>query len=212
MTALQDIRREYRQSRLDLDHLDPDPTVQFRFWLNEALKAEVPEPTAMVLSTTLPGQRISSRVVLLKDMDGDGFTFFTNYQSTKAAQIESNPAGALLFFWPDLERQVRIEGKILKEPQHKSDEYFKSRPEGSKIGAWASPQSRRVPNREYLENLQYDYMRLFKTRALERPKYWGGYKLIPNLVEFWQGRENRLHDRFEYTRNGGTWEVFRLAP
>lgn len=212
MTALQNIRREYTQSRLDIDQLNPDPLVQFRFWLNDALKAEVPEPTAMVLSTSLPGQRISSRVVLLKDIDGDGFTFFTNYQSNKALQIEGNPAGALLFFWPELERQVRIEGKILKEPQYKSDEYFKSRPEGSKIGAWASPQSRRVPSREYLENLQQDYLSLFKSRALERPEYWGGYKLIPNLVEFWQGRENRLHDRFEYTRNGATWEVFRLAP
>ncbi len=211
MTTLQDIRREYIKSVLDLDHLDADPLIQFRFWLNEAIKAEVPEPTAMILSTAVQG-RISSRVVLLKDLDGDGFTFFTNYQSNKALHIESNPAGALLFFWPELERQVRIEGKILKEPQHKSDEYFKSRPEGSKIGAWASPQSRRVPSREYLENLQNDYIRLFKTRALERPENWGGYKLIPNLVEFWQGRENRLHDRFEYTRNGGTWEVFRLAP
>ena len=160
----------------------------------------------------LPGQRISSRVVLLKDLDADGFTFFTNYESNKALQIEANPVGSLLFFWPQIERQVRIEGKILKEQQHKSDEYFKSRPEGSKIGAWASPQSRRVPNREYLENLQKDYLQLFKSRSLERPEYWGGYKLIPNLIEFWQGRENRLHDRFEYTRNGGTWEVFRLAP
>src|SRR5512145_1619106 len=124
MTALQNIRREYTQSHLDIDHLDPNPLVQFRFWLNEALKAEVDEPTAMVLSTTLPGLRISSRVVLLKDIDGDGFSFFTNYQSNKALQIESNPAGALLFFWPQLERQVRIEGKILKEPQYKSDEYF----------------------------------------------------------------------------------------
>jgi pyridoxamine 5'-phosphate oxidase len=212
MTTLQNIRREYMQSHLDIDHLDPNPLVQFRFWLNEAMKAEEPEPTAMVLSTALPGQRISSRVVLLKDIDGDGFSFFTNYQSNKALQIESNPAGALLFFWPQLERQVRIEGKILKEQQYKSDEYFKGRPEGSKIGAWASPQSRRVPNREYLENLQQDYMRLFKSRALERPEFWGGYKLIPNLVEFWQGRENRLHDRFEYSRNGGAWEVFRLAP
>lgn len=211
MTTLQDFRREYTQARLDMDHLDPDPIIQFRFWLNEAIRAELPESTAMILSTAVQG-RISSRVVLLKDLDGDGFTFFTNYQSAKAVQIESNPAGALLFFWPLLERQVRIEGKILKEPQYKSDEYFKSRPEGSKIGAWASPQSRRVPNREYLENLQHDYIRLFRTRTLERPEYWGGYKLIPNLVEFWQGRENRLHDRFEYTRNGGTWEVFRLAP
>jgi pyridoxamine 5'-phosphate oxidase len=212
MTTLQNIRREYKHSQLELDHLDRDPLIQFRFWLNEAIHSEVPEPTAMVLSTTSPGERISSRVVLLKDLDGDGFTFFTNYQSHKAVQIESHPGGSLLFFWPELERQVRIEGKIYKEPQHKSDAYFISRPEGSKIGAWASPQSRRVPSREYLENLQQDYIRLFKNRTLERPEFWGGYKLIPDLVEFWQGRENRLHDRFEYTRIGGTWEVYRLAP
>lgn len=212
MSSLQDIRKEYKQSRLDIDNLDVNPLVQFRYWLNDALKSEVPEATAMILSTAPASGKPSSRVVLLKDLDDNGFTFFTNYESKKALQIAENPYGALLFFWPQLERQVRVEGQIHKEPQYKSDEYFKSRPEGSKIGAWASPQSRRVPNREYLENLQSDYLRLFRTRALERPEYWGGYKLTPNLVEFWQGRENRLHDRFEYARNGGTWEVCRLAP
>jgi pyridoxamine 5'-phosphate oxidase len=212
MTNLQDFRKEYRFSQLDIDSLDANPIVQFRYWLNEAFKTGVFEPTAMVLSTATRDGKSSSRIVLLKDLDVDGFTFFTNYESKKAIQIAVNPSGSLLFFWPQLERQVRIEGKILKALRHQSDAYFKNRPEGSKIGAWASPQSQRVPSREYLENLQKDYFELFKTKALDRPEHWGGYKLIPDLIEFWQGRENRLHDRFEYVRNGGIWEICRLAP
>jgi len=197
---------------LEIDNFDADPMVQFRYWLNEALKTNVTEPTAMVLSTATSEGKSSSRVVLLKGIDNYGFTFFTNYESKKAAHIAANPVGSLLFFWPALERQVRIEGKILKTAPHESDEYFVSRPEGSKIGAWASPQSRRIPNREYLENLQKDYMRLFRSKILERPENWGGYKLMPDLIEFWQSRENRLHDRFEYIRKGGIWEISRLAP
>jgi len=197
---------------LEIDNLDTDPIIQFRYWLNEALNANVPEPTAMVLSTATPEGKSSSRVVLLKGVDNYGFTFFTNYESKKAMHIADNPAGSLLFYWQALERQVRIEGKILKTAAHESDEYFVTRPEGSKIGAWASPQSRRIPNREYLENLQRDYMRLFRSKVLDRPENWGGYKLIPDMIEFWQSRENRLHDRFEYVRNGGIWEIYRLAP
>jgi pyridoxamine 5'-phosphate oxidase len=212
MTDLQNNHKEYRFSQLDLDNLDANPIIQFRYWLNEALKTGVFEPAAMVLSTATSDGKASSRVVLLKNLDDDGFTFFTNYNSKKAAHIASNPVGSLLFFWPQLERQVRIEGKILQTLRHESDEYFNSRPEGSRIGAWSSPQSQRVPNREYLENLQKDYLHLFKTKALERPEHWGGFKLIPNLVEFWQGRENRLHDRFEYVREGNMWEIHRLAP
>jgi pyridoxamine 5'-phosphate oxidase len=212
MAELQEIRREYAYSQLDIDNLDINPIVQFQYWLNEALRAGVAEPTAMVLSTATTDGKPSSRVVLLKNLDQDGFTFFSNYESRKGIQISKNPYGSLLFYWPELERQVRIEGKISRTLRHVSDEYFQSRPEGSKTGAWASPQSRRVPNREYLENLQRDYMELFKTRALERPENWGGYKLLPELIEFWQGRENRLHDRFEYTLNGNSWEIYRLAP
>ncbi len=212
MNPLQDIRKEYNYSQLDIDNLDTNPIVQFRYWLNEALKADVPEPTAMVLSTSTPDGKPSSRIVLLKGVDDDGFTFFTNYKSRKGEQIAANPFGSLLFFWSPLERQVRIEGRLLKTAQHESDEYFRIRPEGSRIGAWASPQSQRIPNREYIENLQKDYTRLFRSKPLDRPEHWGGYKLAPDLIEFWQGRENRLHDRFEYTRNGGMWEVYRLAP
>lgn len=197
---------------LEIDNLAADPIVQFRYWLNEALNSNLPDPTAMVLSTSTPGGKPSSRVLLLKGVDSYGFTFFTNYESRKAADIAANPIGSLLFYWPILERQVRIDGRILKTAPHESDEYFSTRPEGSKIGAWASPQSRRIPNREYIENLQRDYMRLFRSKILERPENWGGYKLVPDMVEFWQSRENRLHDRFEYVRKGGIWEIYRLAP
>jgi pyridoxamine 5'-phosphate oxidase len=212
MNELQEIRNEYSHRQLDIDNLQNSPIVQFKYWLNDAIRAGVPEPTAMILSTSGENRKPSSRVVLLKDLDHDGFTFFTNYESRKGVQIAENPQGSLLFFWPQLERQVRIEGRISRTLPHVSDEYFQSRPEGNKIGAWVSPQSRRVPNREYLDNLHKDYLRLFKTRTLERPENWGGYKLLPDLVEFWLGRENRLHDRFEYTLNGSMWEIYRLAP
>jgi pyridoxamine 5'-phosphate oxidase len=197
---------------LDINNLDTNPIVQFKYWLNQALKSNVPEPTAMMLATSTTDGKPSSRVVLLKALDDDGFTFFTNYESRKAKEITDNPNGSLLFFWSLMERQVRIEGKIYKTTSHESDEYFITRPEGSKIGAWASPQSQRIPNREYLENLHNDYMHLFRSRSLERPENWGGYKLIPDVMEFWQSRENRLHDRFEYIRNSGMWEINRLAP
>ena len=200
-----------KHSQLEVDNLDADPIVQFRYWLNQALNSNSPDPTAMVLSTVSKEGKPSSRVVLLKGVDY-GFTFFTNYESRKAEHIEANPFGSILFHWPVLDRQVRIEGKIMKTSPNESDEYFVTRPEGSKIGAWASPQSKRIPNREYLENLQKDYMKLFRSKMLERPENWGGYKLIPDTMEFWQSRENRLHDRFEYIRNGGMWDIYRLAP
>jgi pyridoxamine 5'-phosphate oxidase len=212
MPDLNEIRKEYTYSQLEIDNLDIDPIVQFRYWLNDALKANVSEPTAMMLSTVGNEGMPSSRVVLLKNLDHDGFTFFSNYESRKGIQITQNPNASLLFFWPQIERQVRIEGRVSKTPRHISDEYFLSRPEGSKIGAWASPQSRRVPSREYLDNLQKDYSHLFKSKVLERPQNWGGYKLFPHTIEFWQGRENRLHDRFEYKLNGSIWEIHRLAP
>jgi pyridoxamine 5'-phosphate oxidase len=204
--------REYKLLSLDMDSLDVNPINQFRYWLNDALKANVLEPTAMILSTVDLNGRPSSRVVLLKSLEQEGFIFFTNYESKKGKQLNTNPYGSLLFFWPELERQVRVEGKIIKTTRHDSDEYFKTRPEGSKIGAWSSPQSKRIPSREYLENLQSDYLQLFKNKLLERPENWGGYIVIPDLMEFWQGRENRLHDRFEYILKDNQWEINRLAP
>jgi pyridoxamine 5'-phosphate oxidase len=212
MQDLNEIRKEYTYSQLEIDNLDINPIMQFRYWLHDALKAGVPEPTAMVLSTVGNEGMPSARVVLLKNLDHDGFTFFSNYESRKGTQIAQNPNASLLFFWPHIERQVRIEGRVAKTPRNISDEYFQSRPEGSKIGAWASPQSQIVPSREYLNNLEKDYKLLFKNKVLERPENWGGYKLFPHTIEFWQGRENRLHDRFEYKMNGSIWEIHRLAP
>ncbi len=212
MPDLNEIRKEYTYSQLEIDNLDINPIVQFRYWLNDAMKAGVPEPTAMVLSTVGHEGIPSARVVLLKNLDHDGFTFFSNYESRKGTQIAQNPNASLLFFWSQIERQVRIEGRVAKTPRNISDEYFQSRPEGSKIGAWASPQSQVVPSREYLDNLQKDYKLVFKNKILERPENWGGYKLFPHTIEFWQGRENRLHDRFEYKMNGSVWEIHRLAP
>jgi pyridoxamine 5'-phosphate oxidase len=212
MSDFQEIRKEFLHSSLDIDSIDNNPVVQFKFWLNDAIRAAVPEPTAMVLSTAGSEGRPSSRVLLLKDLDNEGLTFFTNYESKKGLQIEQSPYGSIVFFWAIIERQVRIEGKITKTTTTESDEYFRTRPEGSKIGAWVSPQSKRIPNREYLENLQKDYLNLFKLRTLDRPPNWGGYKLMPELFEFWQGRENRLHDRIEYSRKGSLWEIHRLAP
>jgi len=212
MTNFSSKRKEYRLTRLDLDMLDNNPFVQLTKWLNDALQSGLYEPTAMALSTVSADGKPSSRMVLLKDIDNEGLVFFTNYDSKKGQHLAQNPNGALLFFWPELERQVRIEGKISKIKIESSDEYFNSRPEGGKIGAWASPQSKRIPNREYLESLHEDFTRLFQSRVLNRPENWGGYKLLPDLFEFWQGRENRLHDRFEYTLSGYIWEIYRLAP
>jgi pyridoxamine 5'-phosphate oxidase len=212
MSDFSALRKEYRLSRLDFENLDVSPFHQFRFWLNDAIRAQVAEPTAMTMATATADGKPSARIILLKDLDTDGFTFFTNYDSRKGKLLGVNPYAALVFFWPELERQIRVEGKVLKALQKDSDEYFNTRPEGSRIGSWASPQSQRIPGREYIENLQRDYLRLFQNEKLERPENWGGYKLIPDLFEFWQGRENRLHDRFEYTLNGNMWEINRLAP
>jgi pyridoxamine 5'-phosphate oxidase len=212
MQNLHDVRKDYTLAHIEPENLDTNPIVQFRFWLNQAMQAGVHEPTAMVLSTATAAGKPSSRVVLLKEIDNNGFTFFTNYESRKGTQLTENPHAALLFFWPELERQIRIEGSVSKTSRQKSDMYFQSRPEGSRIGAWASPQSRRIPNREYLENLESDYRILFRSKQTDRPDHWGGYTLLPTLLEFWQGRENRLHDRFEYVLNGNMWEIHRLAP
>lgn len=212
MENLHNVRKEYTFARLEPEHLDSHPVVQFRSWLNEAIEAGIHEPTAMVLSTASQAGRPSARIVLLKEVDNEGFTFFTNYESRKGIQLSENPFASLLFFWPELERQVRIEGAVSKTSPGRSDMYFQNRPEGSRIGAWASPQSRRIPNREYLENLESDYRMLFRSKQTERPEHWGGYTLMPSYMEFWQGRENRLHDRFEYLLNGNIWEIYRLAP
>ncbi|HCT29816.1 MAG TPA: pyridoxamine 5'-phosphate oxidase [Bacteroidales bacterium] len=206
------IRKEYAMKQLDESEVDKNPLSQFGIWFDDAIQAEVNEPNAMVLSTTTKEGRPSSRVVLLKGFDENGFTFFTNYKSRKALHIEQNPFASLLFFWPELERQVRIEGEIAKVSTSESDEYFSSRPEGSKIGAWVSPQSNVIHGREFLESLKMIFEGQFANKAISRPPNWGGYRLKPDMIEFWQGRPNRLHDRVQYTQINEKWKIERLAP
>lgn len=166
----------------------------------------------MTLATSTFDGKPSARVMLLKDVSIEGFTFFTNYESKKGRQLLQNSYGALVFFWPELERQVRIEGKIKRTSDQQSDKYFKSRPEKSKIGAWASLQSQVIPSRKYLENLKSDFQEEFSGKTISRPPNWGGYTLIPTVIEFWQGRPNRLHDRIQYSFLNDQWVTERLAP
>jgi len=207
-----DIRQEYRLESLLESGVDANPLVLFNRWLEDAINAEVPEPTAMTVATSTFEGKPSARMMLLKGADENGFSFFTNYESRKARQLSQNPYAALVFFWPQLERQIRVEGKISKVSPKESDRYFKSRPIGSKIGAWASPQSHVIPNRRYLENLKTDYLEEFSKREINRPENWGGYTLHPTLIEFWQGRPDRLHDRLQYRMENEEWILERLAP
>lgn len=206
------IRKEYALKQLDESEVDKNPFVQFGIWFDDALIAEVNEPNAMILSTVSSEGRPSSRVLLLKGLDENGFTFFTNYKSRKALHIENNPFASLLFFWPELERQIRIEGEIIKVSSEESDEYFSSRPEGSKIGAWVSPQSSVIKSRGFLESIKMVIEGQFANKSISRPPNWGGYRLEPNLIEFWQGRPNRLHDRVQYSLHQSKWKIERLAP
>lgn len=166
----------------------------------------------MTLATSTFDGKPSARVMLLKDVSAEGFTFFTNYESKKGRQLLQNSYGALVFFWPELERQVRVEGKIKRISDQLSDKYFRTRPEKSKIGAWASPQSQVIPSRKYLENLKSDFQEEFSGKPISRPPNWGGYTLIPTVIEFWQGRPNRLHDRIQYSFLNELWVTDRLAP
>ena len=207
-----DIRQEYKRASLLEAEVNANPLVVFNKWLDDAIKADVPEPTAMTLATSTFEGKPSARMMLLKGADDNGFAFFSNYESRKARQLAQNPFAALVFFWPLLERQVRIEGKVSKVSAKESDRYFKTRPIGSRIGAWASPQSQVIPNRRYLENLKSDYQEEFAKREVNRPDNWGGYTLMPNLIEFWQGRPDRLHDRLQYRLENEIWVLERLAP
>ncbi len=210
--SLDDLRKEYRQSALERDDLGPDPLVVFRRWLEQAVSAGMIEPNAMALATSDADGRVSTRMVLLKDVSEDGLTFFSNYRSRKARDLEQNPRAALLFYWDALERQVRFEGEVGKVSPETSDAYFRSRPYGSQLGAWASPQSGVIGSREELAAKIAELAARYPEGAVPRPPFWGGYRLWHDTVEFWQGRESRLHDRFRYRRKEDGWQIERLAP
>jgi len=197
---------------LDENSIKTDPMEQFSLWFNAALESEITEPNAMILSTVSPEGSPSSRTVLLKGLETDGFIFFTNYESEKGRHIGNNDNVAILFLWLDLERQVRITGRAEKLPTPASESYFKSRPVDSQIGAWASSQSEVVPGREYLEKKFESMKQRFSDGDIPLPPFWGGYKVVPSKMEFWQGRPNRLHDRILYTRVENEWKIERLSP
>jgi pyridoxamine 5'-phosphate oxidase len=205
------IRKEYTLKSLDIKELNPDPITQFKIWLQEALASEVLEVNAMTLSTIGMDGSPNGRIVLLKEVD-HGFVFFTNYQSEKGKELEVSGKASLTFFWAELERQVRIKGMVTKIAESESDEYFFSRPIGSQIGAWTSPQSQKIESREILDRRQQEVEARFQKEPMFRPAHWGGYRLVPSSVEFWQGRPSRLHDRVNYTTGNESWSMDRLAP
>jgi pyridoxamine 5'-phosphate oxidase len=205
------VRNEYSLKTLEESTVDRDPMKQFGLWMAEAIHAQVPEPTAMSMATVDARGRPSSRIVLLKGLDPRGFVFYTNYASRKGRDLAANPAAALTFLWKELERQVRIEGVTEKVTPAESDEYFATRPLGSRIGAWASPQSDAIASRQWLEERWAELGRQHGENP-PRPPHWGGYRLLPDYIEFWQGRRSRLHDRIVYKREGGGWKTSRVAP
>ncbi len=207
-----DLRKEYVRESLDVTDVARDPFVQFSRWFQEALNANLPEPNAMTLASVDAAGQPSARIVLLKGYDERGFVFFTNYASRKGRDVAGNARAALLFFWVELERQVRLEGRIEKIAAEESDEYYRSRPLPSRLGAWASPQSEVIEGREAIETRLAEVAARFGDDP-PRPPHWGGYRLLPQQVEFWQGRPSRLHDRVRYLREGpGDWQIVRLAP
>ena len=197
---------------LDENTIDRDPIKQFQTWLNEAFAAKLPLPEAMTLATATIDGKPSARMVLLKQVDHSGFVFYTNYNSAKARQLDANPYAALVFYWAQLDRQVRVEGSVSKTSAAESREYFATRPRESQIGAWASEQSEAIANRAVLEERAAELEKQYGDREIDRPEHWGGYRLKPERIEFWKSRIGRLHDRILYQREGDSWIITRLAP
>ena len=208
---LAQLRKDYELKTLDEGHVDRDPLKQFGVWMVEAIHSQVPEPTAMTLATADAKGKPAARIVLLKGVDPRGFVFFTNYQSRKGRELAENPQAALTFLWKELERQVRIEGRVEKVTADESRAYYETRPLGARIGAWASPQSEVIENRAWLEK-RWDELSTQYGDAPALPPHWGGYRVMPEYLEFWQGRRSRLHDRITYKRDGTAWKLARLAP
>ena len=213
MTNLHNFRKDYMQDTLSISEVDKNPIVQFGKWMQEAISSEVvAEPNAMTLVTSTPDGKPSARVVLLKSFNEEGFVFFTNYESRKAIELAENPHSSIVFDWHMMERQVRIEGIAKKVSEEESDKYFYSRPRESQIGAWVSPQSTFIDGRQELEARQTKIESEFNNTPITRPPHWGGFVLQPYTIEFWQGRQSRLHDRLIYIKTGDEWMLRRLAP
>ena len=207
------LRKEYSSKSLIETDIEFDPIIQFQQWWTEAINSQIEEVNAMTVATASSDGMPAARIMLLKGFDKTGFVFFTNYKSYKAMHLEENPKACLVFFWKELERQVRITGLVKKISGKESDDYFLSRPSGSQIGAWASDQSQVIESREWLENRFLRLSEQFTHKELKRPEHWGGYKLTPVIIEFWQGRPSRLHDRIQYSlTEDGNWKIERLSP
>jgi len=211
--SIADLRKDYSSQTLRETDIEPNPIDQFQKWWTEAVNSQIDEVNAMTLATASSDGMPSARIMLLKGFDKNGFVFFTNYKSYKAMHLEENPKACLVFFWKELERQVRITGLVKRVSEKDSDEYFLSRPSGSQIGAWTSSQSQVIESREGLENRYLQLTEEYKQKKLKRPPHWGGYVVTPVIIEFWQGRPSRLHDRIQYSlEEDGSWKIERLSP